>query len=94
MVGVAVPYIDHDRDMVVPVQENQWLLAENDEHRIAEFVCLRYDESVCPEFCWTIEIRRAEKDTTYLLFIMSSVSQRIEKIVITCNKFLSKLNDD
>lgn len=35
--GVAEPRVDQHSDVVIPVQEDQWLFTQYDEYRIAQF---------------------------------------------------------
>lgn len=59
VVCVAVPHVNHDADVMVPVQEDQRLFAQHDENRVAEFVHLRYNKHVRPERCRPVKVGRA-----------------------------------
>ena len=56
MVGVAVPDVDHDTNVVVPVEEDERLLAKYNEDRVTEFIRLRDDKCECPKGRRAIEV--------------------------------------
>ena len=56
VVGVAVPHVDEHADVMVPVQEDEALLSEDDEDRVAQFVHLRHGEHVRPEADGAVEV--------------------------------------
>ena len=59
VVCVAVPHVDEHAHMMVPMQEDELLLAEDDEDCVTEFVHLRYGEHIRPEADGAVEVGRA-----------------------------------
>lgn len=59
VIGVAVPHIYHDADVVVPMKEDQWLFAKHNENCVAKFVHFWDNKHVRPKCCWSIEVRWA-----------------------------------
>ncbi len=61
VVGVRVPSIEEDSDVVVPVEEDEWLLPENDEHCVAQLRHLAQREHPVPESTHTVVKEAARK---------------------------------
>lgn len=59
VLGVREPRIHQHRDVVIPVQEDQWLLPEHDEHRITQLGQLGQHEQPGPETAYTIMLDEA-----------------------------------
>lgn len=59
VVCVAVPHVDEHAHVMVPMQEDELLLAEDDEDCVTEFVHLRYGEHIRPEADGAVEVGRA-----------------------------------
>lgn len=47
--GIAVPAVDKDSDVVVPVEENELLLPQHDKNRVAQLNRFRHDEKKQPQ---------------------------------------------
>ena len=58
VVCVAVPDVDHDSDVVVPVKKYQGLLPQDNEHSVPQFIGLGDGEQVSPDGCGAIEVGR------------------------------------
>lgn len=57
--GVREPRVHQHSDVVVPVQEDQWLFSEHDENSIAQFRQLGKHEQPRPETAYTIMLDKA-----------------------------------
>lgn len=52
--GVGEPGVDQHRDVMIPVEEDQRLLAQHYEDRVAKFRQFRQHEQPCPEAGYAI----------------------------------------
>jgi len=59
MVGVAVPHVDEDAHVMVPVQEDERLLAEDDEGGVPELEQLGQGEQPGPEAAHFVCLHKA-----------------------------------
>ena len=56
VVCVAVPHVQQDSDVMVPVQENQRLFAQNDEDSIPELINFGQSEQTGPEAGYALKV--------------------------------------
>lgn len=60
VVGVGVPGVEQDGNMVVPVEEDQWLLPQDNEYGISQLRNLAQGEHPVPETSYSV-VQETEK---------------------------------
>jgi len=72
---VAEPRVHEDSNVMVPVQEDQWLLAKHNEDRVAELGQLRENEQPCPEAANLVVFDVAEINENEKLIFLSKTTR-------------------